>query len=105
MQRSVSNAASIYLLPPSSRMPTTLPQPGSSLPRPASPSPRVSQSLTGWLRNSPWLLEAIKISESPLGKSPISQSPQMTPNKPVERTAAERIGFVSSQKFDGFGFD
>ena len=63
MQRSVSNAASIYLLPPSSRMPTTLPRPGSSLPRLVSPSRRASQSLTDSLRNSPWLLEGIKISE------------------------------------------
>ena len=64
---------------------------GLNPPRLASPSRRASQSLTGSSRNSPWLLEGIKISESPLGKSPISQSSRMTPIKPVERTAAERI--------------
>src|SRR5687768_4046762 len=76
MQRSVSNAASIYLLPPSSRMPTTSPRPGSSLPRLASPSRRASQSLTSSLRNSPWLPEGIKISESPFGETRTSVSAQ-----------------------------
>lgn len=60
MQRSPSNAASIYLLPPSSRMRTTLRRLVSSLPRLASPSHPATPSLTGSLRNSPWLPEGIR---------------------------------------------
>src|SRR5262245_20222674 len=51
MQRSPSNAASIYLLPPSRRMRTTLRRLVSSLPRLASPSHPASPSLMGSLRN------------------------------------------------------
>ena len=59
-----SKQCGLYLfLPPSSRMPATLPQPGSNLLRLASPSRRDSQSLTGSSGNSPWLPEEIKISE------------------------------------------
>lgn len=92
MQRSVSNAASIYLLPPSSRMPTTLPRPGSSLPRLASPSRRASQSLTDSLRNSPWLLEGIRISESPFELRPYGRRPrQLLSRGPrTERQARRR---------------
>src|SRR5262249_20550673 len=59
-----SKQCGLYLsLPPSSRMPTTLPRPGSSPPRLASPSRRASQSLTRSSGNSLWLPEGIKISE------------------------------------------
>ena len=60
---------SIFFLPPSRRMPTTFPHPGSSLPCLASPSRRASRSLTRSFRERAHFSKTSKISPVPFVRS------------------------------------